>query len=140
MLPTPPPRCGFCDAAAVIRFALCAPDERPTVALQRRPQYRCPSCSPLGSPDWIATARVDSLDWLVVVDAAFTRAALDPRCACGLPADHREPASGDPRPCADETARIAMPDRRSARPRPPAAVVELRQPAGELPAGLDGDR
>jgi hypothetical protein len=123
MLPHRPARCGACDAPAVVRFALCAPDERPAAALTRRPQYRCPACSPLGVPDFLAAVRVDSLDWLVVVDPAFTREALDPLCACGLPADHREPLSGEPRPCADETERIALPG--VVRRRPPGVVRPL---------------
>lgn len=42
---------------------------------------------------------------------------LQPLCGCGLPRDHRNPAAGEPRPCADETARIALAE---GRPRPPA--------------------
>jgi hypothetical protein len=35
---------------------------------------------------------------------------LRPLCACSLPLDHRRPLDGsEPRPCADETARIALP-------------------------------
>ena len=41
---------------------------------------------------------------------------LQPLCSCGLPLDHRHPVTGEPRPCSDETARIAMDE---SRPRPP---------------------
>ncbi len=41
-------------------------------------------------------------------------------CDCGLPANHRNPRRGDPRPCADETARIALPGAASKPPVPPA--------------------
>lgn len=149
-LDPPPTRCGACDAPAVIRFALVAPDELPAAAIARRPQYRCPACSPLRSPDWIAGARTDALDWLVVVDPAFTRELLDPRCGCGLPADHRDPVSGEPRPCLDETARIALPTERGSRPpvpNPPAVVIPFSsreqveppadvRPPVELPGGM----
>lgn len=47
---------------------------------------------------------------------------LRPLCPCGLPRDHRHPAAGDPRPCADETARIALGESR--RPPVPAAPRE----------------
>jgi hypothetical protein len=132
-LDPPPTRCGACDAPAVVRFALCSPDELPAAAIARRPQYRCPTCSPLRSPDWIATARADAHDWLIVVDPAFTRELLNPRCACGLPADHREPLSGEPRPCLDETTRIALPTERGSRPPvpgPPAVVIPFSVVAG----------
>jgi hypothetical protein len=99
-----PHRCGACDAPAGL--------------------YRCPTCFPVGKADYVATSRLDGLDWVLVIDPAYTRAILDPRCDCGLPADHRNPLSGMPRPCADETERIAIPGR-SARPpvRPTVAPV-----------------
>jgi hypothetical protein len=122
--PSPHP-CGACDAPAVFRYALCAPDERPAAALQRRPTYRCPACFPVGKPDYLAGVQADALDWVLVVDPAYTRDALDPRCDCGLPADHRNPLSGEPRPCADETSRIALPGASSRPPVRPALAAVL---------------
>jgi hypothetical protein len=131
-----PHRCGACDAPAVFRYALCAPDERPAAALQRRPAYRCPTCFPVGKPDYLAGVQADQLDWLLIVDPAYTRDALDPRCDCGLPADHRNPLSGEPRPCADETSRIALPGRSSRPPvRQPLAPVLAITGAGPIKAG-----
>lgn len=133
MLQYPSPhRCGACDAPAVFRYALCAPDERPAAALQRRPRYRCPACFPVGKPDFLAGVQADALDWLLIVDPSYTRDVLDPRCDCGLPADHRNPLSGEPRPCADETTRIALPGSGSRPPVRPAlaAVLDLTLATG----------
>jgi hypothetical protein len=47
---------------------------------------------------------------------------LQPLCPCGLPRDHRHPVTGEPRPCADETARIALEEGRS-RPPVPGSVT-----------------
>ncbi len=47
-------------------------------------------------------------------------------CDCGLPANHRNPRRGDPRPCADETARIALPGRRQRLPELPG-LDDLRR-------------
>jgi hypothetical protein len=153
-------RCGACDAPAVFRFALCAPDERPADALTRRGRLRCPACFPVGKADYVAAQPVDSYDWLLVVDPAYTRAVVEPLCDCGLPADHRSPLSGEPRPCADETARIAIPGRSSRPPvrahvapvvvmrggiAVPGHVAELIDPEGQLrdhptsPLSVTGD-
>lgn len=44
---------------------------------------------------------------------------LQPLCGCGLPRDHRRPTrGGEPRPCADETARIGLDEPRSRPPVP----------------------
>jgi hypothetical protein len=48
---------------------------------------------------------------------------LQPLCSCGLPRDHRHPVSGEPRPCADETARIALDEGRRGRPPVPGSVT-----------------
>lgn len=48
---------------------------------------------------------------------------LQPLCSCGLPRDHRHPRTGEPRPCADETARIAGVDERRGRPPVPGSVA-----------------
>lgn len=114
----PAHRCGACDAPAVFRYATCSPHERPGDALRRRPLFRCPACFPGGKPDYVAAIPADHVEWLLVIDAAYTRDVLEPRCGCGLPADHRAPLSGEPRPCADETARIVFPGSES---RPPVA-------------------
>jgi hypothetical protein len=50
-------------------------------------------------------------------------------CACGLPLDHRHPRSGEPRPCDDETARIALDDEPRSRPPVPTSVT-VTNPAG----------
>lgn len=48
---------------------------------------------------------------------------LQPLCACGLPRDHRNPGrGGEPRPCSDETARIAL-DETNSRPPVPGSVT-----------------
>jgi hypothetical protein len=49
---------------------------------------------------------------LWVIDAGFVADAIDVEvCGCGLPADHRNPGSGEPRPCVGETVRmIRVPD------------------------------
>jgi len=54
--------------------------------------------------------------------AGDTLRFLRPLCACGLPLDHRHPVSGEPRPCADETARIALSEART-RPPVPGSVT-----------------
>jgi hypothetical protein len=41
---------------------------------------------------------------------------LQALCRCGLPLDHRHPVTGEPRPCDDETARIALDDETRTRP------------------------
>jgi hypothetical protein len=49
---------------------------------------------------------------------------LQPLCGCGLPRDHRNPGrGGEPRPCADETARIALDDETRSRPPVPGSVT-----------------
>lgn len=48
---------------------------------------------------------------------------LQPLCGCGLPRDHRTPSRGEPRPCADETARIALEESRSRPPVPGSVTV-----------------
>jgi hypothetical protein len=49
---------------------------------------------------------------------------LQPLCACGLPRDHRNPGrGGEPRGCADETARIALDDETRSRPPVPGSVT-----------------
>jgi hypothetical protein len=64
-------------------------------------------------------------------DAGDTLRFLRPLCACGLPLDHRHPVSGEPRPCADETAKIALPGRPSGKPPVPMteraaeAIIDL---------------
>jgi hypothetical protein len=49
---------------------------------------------------------------------------LQPLCDCGLPRDHRNPGrGGEPRPCADETARIALVGETRSRPPVPGSVT-----------------
>lgn len=49
---------------------------------------------------------------------------LQPLCDCGLPRDHRNPGrGGEPRPCADETARIALDSATRTRPPVPGSVT-----------------
>jgi hypothetical protein len=55
---------------------------------------------------------------------------LRPLCTCGLPIEHRRPFSGEPLPCLDETARIALDEGRSRPPVPmstraAAAIADL---------------
>lgn len=54
---------------------------------------------------------------------------LQPLCSCGLPRDHRHPVSGEPRPCADETARIALDEGRSRPPVPGSVTRDESRPA-----------
>lgn len=48
---------------------------------------------------------------------------LQALCSCGLPLDHRHPRTGEPRPCPDETARIALDDATRTRPPVPDSVT-----------------
>lgn len=57
---------------------------------------------------------------------------LQPLCSCGLPRDHRHPISGEPRPCADETARIALEDETRTRPPVPSSVTRDETVGGAL--------
>lgn len=56
---------------------------------------------------------------------------LQPLCSCGLPRDHRHPVTGEPRPCSDETARIALDEGRS-RPPVPGSVTRDESARGVL--------
>lgn len=95
MTPTILPRCGECDAPAVIRYALANADEQPKRALRTRALLRCAAHNPFTSPTLLG----GFAPRFVVVDPEFSRRATGPRCDCGLPAGHRQPASGDGRRC-----------------------------------------
>lgn len=47
------------------------------------------------------------LDSQPAASAGDTIRMARPLCPCGKPLDHRHPATGEPSPCIDETARIA---------------------------------
>jgi hypothetical protein len=73
---------------------------------------------------------------------------LQPLCPCGLPRDHRHPITGEPRPCADETARIALDDETRTRPPVPmtskaahalADLVDLDRELREGPVFVTSD-
>jgi hypothetical protein len=51
-------------------------------------------------------------------------------CSCGLPLDHRHPMTGEPRPCDDETARIALDAEPRSRPPVPSSVTRDGNPPG----------
>lgn len=55
-------------------------------------------------------------------------------CSCGLPLDHRHPLTGEPRPCADETARIALDELPRSRPPVPSSVTRDESPMTERAA------
>lgn len=71
---------------------------------------------------------------------------LQALCACGLPLDHRHPVTGEPRPCEDETARIALPGETRTKPPVPSSVtgdespgqLQLGQPLSDADAELFG--
>lgn len=98
--------CGRCGLPATYRVALIGPEDKSAVMLARRAHYRCTDCFHAGltPPALMTVARGDGF---VVVDAAYTAALSGALCLCGLPADHRYPAEGEPRACIDETVRIA---------------------------------
>jgi hypothetical protein len=98
--------CGRCGLPATYRVALVGPDDKPAVMLARRSHYRCTDCFHAGltPPALMSVARGEGY---VIVDGAFTAAKAGGLCLCGLPADHRYPAEGEPRACIDETVRIA---------------------------------
>ena len=54
---------------------------------------------------------------------------LQALCSCGLPLDHRHPITGEPRPCVDETTRIALEEGRS-RPPVPSSVTRDESAGG----------
>jgi hypothetical protein len=62
------------------------------------------------------------LDSQPAASAGDTLRFLRPLCGCGLPLDHRHPVSGEPRGCADETARIALADAPRGKPPVPQAA------------------
>lgn len=55
---------------------------------------------------------------------------LQPLCRCGLPLDHRHPVTGEPRPCSDETARIALTEGRTRPPVPSSVTRDESRPQG----------
>jgi len=99
--------CGRCGLPAVYRLVLIDNDDpKPSIMFARRSHYRCADHFHAGltPPALMMPARAGQL---VVVDPAFTAAVSDGLCLCGLPADHRYPADGEPRGCIDETVVIA---------------------------------
>lgn len=100
-----PHTCGACLAPAVVRFVLAGPLERPQAALERRAHYACAEHAPTAGVGRLGRLAPDRV---LVIDPSFTRDAMGELCACGLPVDHRAPASGEPRPCqvTDETVRM----------------------------------
>jgi hypothetical protein len=59
-------------------------------------------------------------------------------CSCGLPLDHRHPMTGEPRPCDDETARIALPDEGRTKPPVPGSVTRDESLDIPCPRGCGG--
>lgn len=131
--------CGRCEQPAVFRVALIGPDENPAVMLARRAHYRCTDHLHAGFTP-AALEVVARGSGYVVVDAAFTVARSGGLCPCGLPADHRYPADGEPRACIDETVRIARyrpefppPATFATEPVPPLSVTSDEKGSDEVP-------
>jgi hypothetical protein len=97
--------CGRCGLPAVYRLVRVDPDDSTPVMFARRSHYRCADCfyAGLTPPALMTLARNGEY---LVVDPTFTAAVSDGLCLCGLPADHRHPAAGEPRGCIDETVRM----------------------------------
>lgn len=97
-MPTPPrpstPRCSICSAPAMFRYAIAGRAETPDAALWRDAVLRCPAHFPIAFPSWVA-----AVGGTLVIDGEFTAEHLGSTCSCGLPGDHRYPASGEGRPC-----------------------------------------
>lgn len=64
-----------------------------------------------------STLRLDLVDLVDPDPTAYVERYVPPvpprqqpdPCSCGLARDHRNPVTGEPRPCTDETARIGLP-------------------------------